>query len=97
MKLATTPALGLAYFAYFAVLGIFVPYLPMFLDGRGFNSHDIGLLLAIVTTSRIIGPSLWAMVVERKGDPNHAWQCGYVYGKEAAAESEIREIEGGQS
>lgn len=78
MKLATTPALGLAYFAYFAVLGIFVPYLPMFLDGRGFNSHDIGLLLAIVTTSRIIGPSLWAMVVERKGDPISVMRFGAV-------------------
>jgi PPP family 3-phenylpropionic acid transporter len=78
MKPATTPALGLAYFAYFAVLGIFVPYLPMFLDDRGFNSHDIGLLLAIVTTSRIIGPSLWAMVVERKGDPIRVMRSGAV-------------------
>ena len=59
----------LAYFTYFGVLGIFVPYFGLFLDGRGLNSADIGLLLAIVTASRIVGPNIWAWVAERKGKP----------------------------
>lgn len=59
----------LAYFTYFGVLGIFVPYFGLFLDGRGLNSADIGLLLAIVTASRIVGPNIWAWVAERNGKP----------------------------
>ena len=59
----------LAYFTYFGVLGIFVPYFGLFLDGRGLNSADIGLLLAIVTASRIVGPNVWAYVAEKSGKP----------------------------
>ena len=72
------PALALAYFTYFGVLGIFVPYFGLYLDGRGLNSADIGLLLAIVTGSRIIGPSLWALVAERTGKPLLVMRCGAV-------------------
>ncbi|MFC4656398.1 MFS transporter [Rheinheimera marina] len=78
MQLTNSSKLGLAYFAYFAVLGIFVPYLPMFLDGRGFNSYQIGVLLAIVTAARIVGPSAWAMVVERCGDPVSVMRLGAI-------------------
>lgn len=67
--ISARPALVLAYFTYFGVLGIFVPYFGLFLDGRGLSSADIGLLLAIVTASRIIGPSVWALVAERSGKP----------------------------
>ncbi|HSG52591.1 MAG TPA: MFS transporter [Rheinheimera sp.] len=67
--LAERPAIVLAYFTYFGVLGIFVPYFGLFLDGRGLNSADIGLLLAIVTASRIVGPSVWAWVAEKSGKP----------------------------
>ena len=59
----------LAYFTYFGVLGIFVPYFGLFLDGRGLDSADIGLLLAIVTASRIVGPNVWAYVAEKSGKP----------------------------
>lgn len=67
--LSERPAIVLAYFTYFGVLGIFVPYFGLFLDGRGLNSADIGLLLAIVTASRIVGPNIWAWVAERNGKP----------------------------
>ena len=68
-SISARPALVLAYFTYFGVLGIFVPYFGLFLDGRGLNSADIGLLLAIVTASRIVGPNIWAWVAERNGKP----------------------------
>jgi len=70
--------LGLAYLAYFGVLGVFVPYIGLYLDSRGLNSHDIGLLLAIVTGMRIIGPSLWAQFAERRGDPVWVMRFGAV-------------------
>ena len=75
-SLSGRPALILAYFTYFGVLGIFVPYFGLFLDGRGLNSADIGILLAIVTASRIVGPSVWAMVAERSGKPLTVMRAG---------------------
>ena len=70
--------LAFAYLAYFGVLGVFVPYIGLYLDSRGLNSHDIGLLLAIVTGMRIIGPSLWAQFAERRGDPVWVMRFGAV-------------------
>ncbi|MDP4536424.1 MFS transporter [Alkalimonas collagenimarina] len=76
--LNTVPALVLAYFAYFGVLGIFIPYLGLFLDGRGLSSYDIGVLLAIVTATRIVGPSIWAALADRQGKPTQVMQWGAV-------------------
>lgn len=75
-SISARPALVLAYFTYFGVLGIFVPYFALFLDGRGLNSADIGLLLAIVTASRIVGPSVWAVIAERSGKPQYVMRVG---------------------
>ncbi|WP_213994776.1 MFS transporter [Arsukibacterium sp.] len=76
--LAARPALALAYFTYFGVLGIFVPYLGLFLDGRGFDSRQIGLMLAIVTATRIVGPAIWASLAERSSKPLRVMQLGAV-------------------
>lgn len=75
---SAVPALVLAYFAYYGVLGIFIPYLGLFLDGRGLSSYDIGVLLALVTATRIVGPSLWALVAERQGQPLRIMRLGAV-------------------
>lgn len=75
-SISARPALVLAYFTYFGVLGIFVPYFALFLDGRGLNSAEIGLLLAIVTASRIVGPSVWAVIAERSGKPQYVMRVG---------------------
>jgi PPP family 3-phenylpropionic acid transporter len=76
LSISARPALVLAYFTYFGVLGIFVPYFGLFLDGRGLNSADIGLLLAIVTASRIVGPTVWALIAERSGKPLTVMRLG---------------------
>lgn len=67
--LSVKPALVLAYFAYFGVLGIFIPYLGLFLDGRGLNSAEIGLLLSVLASARIFGPTIWALLAERQQQP----------------------------
>jgi len=59
--------LSSSYFWYFAILGLVVPFLPIFLDGKGFSSLAIGETLAIVTASRIVGPSLWAVLADKTG------------------------------
>ena len=60
-------ALIATYFLYFGQLGVLVPYLGIFLDGRGLDSQQIGELLAIITLARIVGPSLWASVADKTG------------------------------
>ncbi|WP_416305246.1 MFS transporter [Neptunicella sp. SCSIO 80796] len=59
--------LALVYFLYFGQLGIMTPYLGVFLDGRGFNSVDIGKLIALITLTRIFGPNLWAAMADKTG------------------------------
>ncbi|WP_286233155.1 MFS transporter [Thalassotalea sediminis] len=56
-----------SYFAYFAIVGLVVPYLGVFLDGKGFSSNDIGELIAIFTATKIIGPTLWANAADKSG------------------------------
>lgn len=59
--------LALTYFLYFGQLGVLVPYLGVFLDGRGFSSEQIGELFAIITFARILGPNLWATLADKTG------------------------------
>jgi PPP family 3-phenylpropionic acid transporter len=66
----------LTYLLYFGQLGILTPYLGVFLDGRGFSSTDIGTLLAIITLTRIIGPSLWAGLADKYETPLKIMQIG---------------------
>ncbi|MDC1255973.1 MFS transporter [bacterium] len=56
-----------SYFWYFAILGMVVPFLPVYLDGKGFSSLQIGEILAIFTATKIIGPTLWAMLADKSG------------------------------
>jgi PPP family 3-phenylpropionic acid transporter len=60
-------SLGAGYFSFFAILGLVVPYLGLFLDGRGYNSLQIGQLLALMMAMRIISPNIWAVVADRTG------------------------------
>lgn len=59
--------LSWSYFGYFAVLALMVPYLGVYLDALGFDSRQIGELIAISTLCRIIGPPVWASVGDRMG------------------------------
>ena len=43
------------------------PFLSIFLDGKGFNSLEVGEILAIITATKIIAPSLWAMLADKSG------------------------------
>ncbi|MBD1390264.1 MFS transporter [Neiella sp. HB171785] len=56
-----------AYFTFFAIVGLMVPYLSVYLDRLGYDSQSIGELLAMVATMRIIGPSLWSAIADKTG------------------------------
>ena len=49
--------LSLTFFLYFGQLGVLVPYLGVFLDGRGFNSQEIGELFAPVSYTHLTLPT----------------------------------------
>ena len=57
--------LSASYFWYFAILGLVVPFLSVFLDGKGFNSREIGEILAIVAATKILGPPIWANMADK--------------------------------
>ena len=61
--------LSSSYFFYFALLGLISPYLAVFLDGKGFDSRQVGEILAIITATKIIAPSLWAVLADKSGRP----------------------------
>ncbi|WP_018691943.1 MFS transporter [Algicola sagamiensis] len=64
------------YFFFFSVLGVVSPYLSIFLSGEGFSSEDIGILLGVATLMRVIGPSLWAQIADKKGQLHRLIQIG---------------------
>jgi PPP family 3-phenylpropionic acid transporter len=55
------------YFWYFGILGLVVPFLAMFLDARGFTSLEIGEILAVITATKIVAPTLWATLADKSG------------------------------
>ncbi|PKH87148.1 MFS transporter [Colwellia sp. Bg11-28] len=61
--------LSSSYFFYFALLGLISPYLAIFLDGQGFNSRQVGEILAIMTATKIVAPSLWATFADKSARP----------------------------
>lgn len=56
-----------SYFWYFGLLGLVVPFLPLYLDGKGFSSLEIGEILAIFMGTKVVGPSLWALIADKTG------------------------------
>lgn len=68
--------LSFSYFAYFGILGLIVPYLSVFLDGRHYTSMEIGEILAIFTATKIVGPTLWAMLADKSGKQLSIIQLG---------------------
>lgn len=68
--------LSFTYFMYFGQLGVLVPYLGLFLDGRGFTSAEIGEFFALITLARILGPTLWASLADKSGKTLWVLQFG---------------------
>lgn len=68
--------LSLTYLLYFGQLGVLVPYLGVFLDGRGFSSAEIGEMFALITITRILGPNLWASMADKSGKGLSILQLG---------------------
>ena len=57
-----------AYFAaVFLVLGIYLPFWPLWLEARGLGAEEIGLILAVASWARVIGMPLVGRLADRGG------------------------------
>lgn len=59
--------LSIFYLLFFAVVGVLVPYWSLYLQHRGYSAADIGTLTAIMLSTKIVMPTLWAWLVDQLG------------------------------
>jgi PPP family 3-phenylpropionic acid transporter len=60
-----TFALGTAYFLYFAVLGIYLPYFNLYCRSLNFSARELGLLSGAVALMHLAGPLFWSHASDR--------------------------------
>jgi PPP family 3-phenylpropionic acid transporter len=65
--------LGAYYFAYFAYIGVYVPYFSLWLAGLNYDARQIALVLAMPQIARIFAPAGWGWIADRTG-----WQRGII-------------------
>ena len=52
------------YFFYFALLGVMVPYLGLFLESKGFDLLEISQLTSVLMITKVIAPNVWGVVAD---------------------------------
>lgn len=57
------------YLFYFASLGALVPYWALYLKHLGFSALEIGQLMALLMTTKIISPNIWGWIADHTGRP----------------------------
>ena len=60
-------AIGRFYFAYFAGLGVFIPFWPLYLSQLGYSPSAIGQLMAVTLLTKIVAPNVWGWLADRLG------------------------------
>lgn len=55
------------FFAYFAFIGIYSPYLSLWFDSRGLSIGEIAVLMALPQMLRIVAPPFWGWMADRGG------------------------------
>ncbi len=55
------------FLAYFTWVGLFSPYLSLYLAAIGLTIAEIGVLLAVPQVLRIVGPLFWGWMADRSG------------------------------
>ncbi|MBU3723895.1 MAG: MFS transporter [Burkholderiaceae bacterium] len=69
----STTRLSAFFAAYFAYVGLFSPYLSLWLNGRGFSPTEIGVLISPMQWARVVGPPAWG------------WMADHVQGRSGVA------------
>jgi len=66
-SLAPPARLASFYFAYFAYVGAFVAYFPVYLAWKGLDAAEIALVLALPQLARVFAPGLWGWLADHWG------------------------------
>jgi PPP family 3-phenylpropionic acid transporter len=66
---ASRPRLAAGFFWYFAAVGLFVPYWPVYLDARGFDALQVGFLMSVFAGLRVVGAPVYAHWADASGRP----------------------------
>ena len=64
---APLPAFALLSFTYFAAIGLFNPYAPLWFKDLGFTTWAIGGIAALQSCTRIVGPYAWGWLGDHTG------------------------------
>lgn len=69
MSFAAVPYWRLSsfYFFYFAMLGAWLPFWPLYLRDLGYGAAAIGTLAGILQGTKIIAPNIWGWLADRSG------------------------------
>ena len=67
--MSATVRLGAFFGAYFAYVGLFSPYLPLWLNARGFSPAEIGVLISPMQWARVFGPPAWGWLADHVRGP----------------------------
>jgi PPP family 3-phenylpropionic acid transporter len=58
-------SLGFFYFSFFAGIGIFAPFFPLYCKDIGLSALQIGVTTAIMPLSNVMFPHVWAYLADR--------------------------------
>lgn len=58
----------LFYAAYFAAMGLMLPFFPVYLSNRGIDVAMIGVLTGLVSLSKVVAPPMVGMVMDRRSN-----------------------------
>ena len=67
------------YFIYFSSIGAFVPYLGPYLDSLDVSTFQIGVLVAIAMSTKIIAPNIWGWIADHTGKRMRIVQLGCLF------------------
>lgn len=55
------------YFFYFALLGAWLPFWPLYLQDKGFDAEAIGYLTGVMMATKIVAPNIWGWLADISG------------------------------
>jgi len=61
-------SIRLFYAAYFATMGIILPFFPVYLAGRGMDAAAVGLFTGLLAVSRVLAPPLAGRTLDHSSD-----------------------------
>ncbi len=55
------------YFLYYAALGVFLPFWPLYWRSLGFSAVEIGQLMAVAMAACVVAPNVWGWLADHTG------------------------------